>query len=146
MAGAAAPRFAAHFPNGCPPAEAQAATGEFYRLVTSDPPVKRDWQTHAELGLGMKGNVCNWCGLSIYADAADARDNYRRVVERFGPEGTRIGSLIARLLLQPIHGLMQPTPNRRFPDSHHTWWPYEDADRTSSFVQILEDARHDLGT
>ena len=82
----------------------------------------------------------------MYADPRDAVAMYQEVVYRYGRDGTRIGRLVARLLLTPIHGQILATPNQRRHDSHHTWWPYSDTDRLSSLDQIVEDASNALGT
>ena len=146
MATATASQFGPEFPPNCPPPSATSANATVYRLVRRQPPDATDFQTHAELDLAPRADPCDRCGLSVYADPNDAVAKYQEVVNRYGPEGTKIGRLVARLLLTPIHGQFLATPNQRVHDSHHTWWPYCGADRLSSFDQIVEDASNALGT
>jgi|SRR5665213_1243541 len=129
--------FGAHFPPNCPPASAVECGGIVYRLVSGKTPTIDDFLTHAELGLAPRADACDRCGLSVYENRGDAIALYQRVVARFGPQGTRIGNLVARLELTAAHGRQLATPNQRTPDSHCTWWPFADVDRVSSFDQIV---------
>lgn len=132
--------FAEHFPNGCPPSDAFPASGTMYRLVSHNPPTEDDLATFAELGKAQNGDECLRCGLSVFATQDDAADLYRFIARRYGTNGTRIGSLVARFDLQPEHGQLKPTPNRRSSNSHHTWWPYAISDRASAFCAVAQDA------
>jgi hypothetical protein len=136
--------FADYFPEGCPPEQAGPTSGTFFRLVRSDPPGEDEFRTHREKGYNRGGDPCQKCGLSIYGEQTDAADLYRFFARRHGVHGTRIGNLVAKLSLNPSHGKLMPTPRQRRPDSHHTWWPFCETDRVSSFVEIVEDARDGL--
>lgn len=139
-------QFDPGYPANCPPPEAEDANGTVYRLVHQQPPDPTDFRTHAELKLAPRADPCERCGLSVYARETDAVAKYLEVVGRFGKEGTKIGRLVAQLVLNPSHGRILATPNQRTHDSHHTWWPYSGSDRLSCFDQIVEDASHALGT
>jgi hypothetical protein len=137
--------FADYFPNGCPPDDSAMANGPFYRLVRNEPPDGSDLLNHHERKL-RGGDPCERCGLSIFQRQSDATELYRFFARKHGNQGTRIGHFVAGLALKSEHGKLKPTPRRSPPDSHHTWWPFRDVDRLSSFVAVVEDAKDGLDT
>lgn len=136
--------FPNYFPENCPPDDAKPAGGTFFRLVRSDHPGEDEFRTHHELGWRGGAEPCQRCGLSVHAEQKDAVALFRFFAQKHGRHGTRMGNLVARLKLEPSHGKVKPTPRPSRPDSHHTWWPFRDTNRASSFVDIVEDASDGL--
>lgn len=137
-------RFADHFPNDCPPADAANPSGErFFRLVSSNPPNADDFRSLTELGRPSPKEPCKSCGLSIHREPGDAAAQFLTIARRYGLSGTRVGRFVAQIELCARDGVVQPTESRVSP-SHHTWWPYEDADRRGTFRKVVEDAGNAL--
>lgn len=102
-------------PCDCPPHDAQPATGCVYRILSGEEPAPGDFRSHREMFPEQKfDDECDACGLSVYAEAADAV-RMRRRIPRLRKGTIAIGTLKAVL------GKIKYTSkgNR---DSHHTWW------------------------
>jgi hypothetical protein len=105
-----------HFPDACPPADADAV-GTFYRFVLQDPPIADDF---VSLWLKRDGNgiatevKCKSCGLSLFTDLNDV-EKARRKVPAFRPAKVAMG------VLSTVEGKIKPTPSM-IVKSHHTWW------------------------
>jgi hypothetical protein len=110
----AAPAFADHFPQSCPPPDAEDARGPIYRVVKSDPPGLDDLETFFEMGEVREGRECECCGISVFR----AIDDAFAYSEKF----PYLGELVAMATLLPEHGKTRPTPRPKAP-SHTTWWP-----------------------
>ena len=117
--------FPKSWPEGCPPAGAEPAHGQVFRVCRTHPPSPEDFMSHAELGKKSSGSECQRHGLSVFRAYRDAR----HVTQAF----PKLGGLIYRADLQPAQGQTQPTPGRDRP-SHATWWPYEDVNRAQPFT------------
>ena len=102
-----------HFPDSCPPAEAQPDDLEAFRLVANSPPAKEDFVSHI---VGKKrfpdAEHCRACGLSVYRDLSDAK----AARMRFKPLK---GMMIARGNITVNDGVVLQTST---PASHYTWW------------------------
>ncbi len=106
------------YPENCPPAEAEQASGTVYRLVRHDPPQAEDLKTYFEENPRFFDSkpelLCKGCGVSVYTDLRDIR----RLKKRSKKLKNRH---IAEGKLNPTLGRIQHTPSRRR-KSHHTWW------------------------
>lgn len=117
--------FPKHWPDTCPPPDAEPASGAVYRICRENPPAVEDFQSHAELGKTSKGNECIRHGLSVFRNPSEAR----HLTELF----PKLGKLIFRGELTPEHGKLKTTPARTRP-SHVTWWPFEKVERAAAFT------------
>ncbi|MCP2726873.1 hypothetical protein [Limnofasciculus baicalensis] len=65
-----------HFPSGCPPQNANNASGEVYRLIKHDSPTPKDFKSwreeNKEKDCPNGVTECQACGLSVYTEKADA--------------------------------------------------------------------------
>ena len=107
------------YPENCPPAEAEPASGIVYRLVCHDPAQEGDFKTPFEENpkrFDYKSNIKN-CGLSVQTDIRDSEQLQKtmKMVPRFK------NSQIAKGELNPTLGLIQHTPSSKY-KSHHSWW------------------------
>jgi hypothetical protein len=104
-----------YFPDDCPPAEAQPASGQVHRLIAGQGPTNQDFRPYREIYPMRKFDApeCMVCGLSVYRDIADIA----RLKARVPAMRKR---LIADGVLQPSLGKILHTPGRE--KSHHTWW------------------------
>ena len=121
----------AHYPKGCPPADAMDADGQFYRFVSNDPPQGDDFLSLRQLNPRRTypdvATECQSCGLSLLQDASDAKRMKSRI-PAFRNKLVAIGAL------RPDCGRVLPTPSRSS-TSHHTWWvPEELIDPSPLFV------------
>ncbi len=111
-----------HFPDGCPPAEAVPASGEFYRLVDHDPVEEVDFWSHRELSdAGLIGTQrwteemeCRAVACSVFQDKDDA-------VSAQGMSGRMRKKRIAMGDVSG-DGVLLATPSSRTGSSHHSWW------------------------
>lgn len=108
-----------HFPENCPPIDASRVEGQYFRLVTADPPVEWDVMSHKERDPGKNwgSGQCRACGLSIYGDEEEARKTRRRIPALRGTK-------VAIANVTPASGVVAPTPTRTA-KSHCTWWVFE---------------------
>ena len=118
--------FPDDWPVDCPPADAQDASGEFYRLVKSDPPASWDLMTHHERGTRRHDPPCLRCGLSIFRSRDDAEHQ-----SRIFP---KLGKIIGKGILLPTYGKTKPTGKL----THTTWWVYTGIDRSAAFTSFEE--------
>ena len=106
------------YPENCPPAGVERASGTVYHLVQHDPPQTEDFITYYEENPKFfESNphlICKGCGVSVYTDLRDIR----RLKKRSKKLKNRH---IAEGKLNPTLGRIQHTPSRRR-KSHHTWW------------------------
>ena len=121
-----------YFPDGCPPQDAQPATGEVYRLVKKNPPESKDFiptrKKQPSKDFGEK--ECEACGLSVLRNVEDAV----RVKSRAPGMKKR---LVAKGTLNPHLGRIKRTPSKKFGQVHHTWWAPTDIQPWSVF-RIIE--------
>lgn len=129
------------WPNNCPPSDAVDANGDYFRLVFSDPPSKRDFQSYAELGLRHHEDECLRCGLSVFRAASDAARLYRYMRKRH-PKGVNLGHLVARLELSSVDGKTGQTRRQ----AHFTWWPYAETNRATTFRSIVMDSSNAMAS
>jgi hypothetical protein len=115
--------FPSSWPKGCPPEDAIAAQGVVYRIVRSNPPTPSDFASLHEQGRPVTNKPCESAGLSVFWALSDAL----HCAEKF----PYLGELIALGRLEPLHGMLKPTPRRD--NSHTTWWPAEGIARHTVF-------------
>ena len=130
------------FPPGCPPADANHASGTFYRLVGNDPPApddftpgfllfpgrnfcKRPQPTHGVSRLFMA------CGLTVFRAKEDAT-RMKEIVPRLRNKFLAGGELM------PDLGKIKHTPHHEG-CSHHCWWVPNGMDPTHRFTVIDEE-------
>lgn len=118
--------FPDDWPPGCPPADAQAASGLLYRLVKSNPATASDFLTHADLGKMPKAPPCLRVGLSVFR----TRDDVVHQAELF----PFLGNQVASGEVCSEHGKTKLTPGKM--PSHTTWWPYLGVDRVALFPTV----------
>jgi hypothetical protein len=104
-----------YFPPDCPPAEAQLASGQVYRLIKAENPTSQDFKSYREIYPTRKFDMpeCIVCGLSVYRDVGDITRLKARVPAMRKLQ-TATGELDASL------GKILHTSGRE--KSHHTWW------------------------
>lgn len=107
-----------YYPDNCPPAEAEPASGIVYHLVQYNPPQVEDFVTYYQEDPNFfQSNphlICKGCGVSVYTDLKDIRrlkKRYKKFKNRQIAEGN----------LNPTLGVMKHTPSNRR-KSHYTWW------------------------
>jgi hypothetical protein len=115
--------FPSGWPEGCPPADAVAATGRVYRVVRTDPPVASDFLSLLEQGRPIADRPCESAGLSIFRAFQDA--------VHYAEKYPHIGEMVAEGQLEPRHGVLKLTPRRS--NSHATWWPADGIARHAAF-------------
>lgn len=121
--------FPSHWPSECPPADSTACTGEYFHLLTANPPGKDDLKSFAEKERILRHVPrcpCMPYGLSVFAEREDAM-----FMQRAMP---KLGAFIAVLQLRPDDGKAMRTPGQR--PSHHTWWPSRDCIRVDKVESI----------
>ena len=103
------------YPENCPPAEAEPASGTVYRLVKHDTARAEDFKSVFEenpKGAKKKKTVKIY-GLSVHRDLSDSerlKNRARKFKNRQIAEGS----------LNPTLGMIQHTPS--IEESHHSWW------------------------
>ena len=123
-----AQRFEDDLPDGCPPAEAVSAGGQFYATHRSLPPDADDFRTAAGRGAFPGGDDCQRHGNSVMADLADARH-----LCRLYPDVHRH---VSRAALAATDGMLSANPTRCFP-SHHTLWRFAGVTMHGLFAEVV---------
>ena len=103
------------YPEDCPPAEAEPASGTVYRLVKHDPARAEDFKSFFEenpKGAKKKKTVKIY-GLSVHRDLSDS-ERLKKRSKKFKNRHIAKGSL------NPTLGMIQHTPS--IEESHHSWW------------------------
>lgn len=123
-----------HYPDSCPPSDAQTPAGRYFRLAESDVLgpgfLRSQWERMPERRFD---DACMARGLSLYASAEEAR----RLQRRFPLMSTwRLVSAD----MGGAEGVMKPTPSVS-EKSHNTWWLPEEADRDTEWRRftLVED-------
>ena len=110
------------YPEDCPPAEAEPASGTVYRLVKHDPARAEDFKSAFEGNPrgAIKKETVNIYGLSVHRDISDSErlERHERLKNRARKYKNR---QIAEGNLNPALGMIQHTPSNKY-KSHHTWW------------------------
>jgi hypothetical protein len=117
------------FPPQCPPSEANDASAEVFRLVSSNPPSVIDFESWAQRHPKKWMGNCKASGLSVFTAKLDALRLVRRV-----PGMSASGDLIASANLSAEAGKLMHTP--RIGNSHHTWWAPAGFDHTAAFKVV----------
>ena len=112
----------------CPPSDAEACSGTYFRVGRGNPPTADDFRSQAEMGRAVGGDECLRVGLSTLRDLSEANHLVRL--------NSRLGSVIYKGDLIAAHGKSKLTSSRKSP-SHTTWWPFVDIDRAGLFA-VLE--------
>ena len=115
------------YPEDCPPLEAEPVSGTFYRLVRNNPPRAEDFKSVFEENpkrFNYTPTTEN-CGLSVQKDPQDTVRLER--IERLKKRSKKFKNRqIAEGSLNPMLGMIQHTPSKKY-KSHHTWWVPVDA-------------------
>jgi hypothetical protein len=114
------------FPAQCPPLEANDASTEVFRLVSSNPPPVSDFESWAQRHPKRWMGNCKASGLSVFTAKSDALRLVRRVPGML--------TLIASAELSPEAGKLMHTP--RDGNSHHTWWAPDGFDHAAAFKVV----------
>ena len=103
------------YPENCPPAEAEPASGTVYRLVKHDPARAEDFKSVFEENPrgAIKKKTVKIYGLSVHRDLSDS-ERLKKRSKKFKNRQIAKGSL------NPTLGMIQHTPS--IEESHHTWW------------------------
>ena len=102
------------YPENCPPAEAEPASGKVYRLVRNNPPKAEDFlSTWEEYPGRFPEPTIRISGASVYTDPQDV-ERLKKRVPQLNDRKTAKGELNSTL------GFIQRTGGRE--RSHHTWW------------------------
>ena len=109
-------QWPAHFPSGCPPIEAVAASGMVYRIVANAPPQAKEFRSVYEKNPSKYAADCRARGLSVHKDRTELQKLLRTV-----PAMKKLGEHIASAALEAAHGKLKATPSGRG-KSHCTWW------------------------
>ena len=110
------------YPDNCPPAEAEPASGTFYRLVRHNPPRAEDFKSAFEENPKLFTHIpmVKRCGLSVQKDLQDSERLER--LERIKKRARKFKNRqIAEGNLNPTLGMIKHTPSHDY-KSHHTWW------------------------
>lgn len=119
-------KFPDNWPDDCPPADAEAANGNYFRVGKNNPPVADDFKSHAERGIAPSANPCMRAGLSLLRSTDDATHQTNLF--------PKLGKLIFCGSLSAEHGKTKLTGGKL--PTHTTWWPYEGIDRVAPFVCV----------
>jgi hypothetical protein len=115
--------FPDDWPEECPPADAEDANGEVFRIVRTVRLSADDFRSYHEMGI-RRGDPILRYGLSLFRLRSDAEHASRMF--------RNLGKVIAQATLLPEHGKTKQTGRA----SHITWWPYTNVDRSSLFTIV----------
>jgi hypothetical protein len=123
------------YPGGCPPEDASAANGAYFRFVEHDPPQAADFvrPVHGPRGAKLDPADCGHHGLSLFAEEDDVR-RMRQLVPPFAKK------MVARGELEPQMGVVARTPTEisgRVLRSHHDWWVTTDYREVPPFSVVV---------
>jgi hypothetical protein len=121
-------RFPDWFPKGCPPSDAEDATGTIYRFVRSANPIQPDeFKSYHETGEVPNGPACERCGLSVFRKIEELRRMLRHLWNKY--PGRTYGPHVVKRELTASDGKIKQTRGH----GHHTWWTYDGVPRHASF-------------
>lgn len=122
------PEWPAHFPPGCPPADARDLDGPVLYLVSSNPPVAKDFESAAQRGAYPGAPACERaalsCGLTL-----DYITTLRKAVPRLRP------MMIAQALLGAECGKLKQTGK---PGHHSMWLRAAALERAPSLFKVIQ--------
>ena len=112
------PAYREPLPADCPPPEAEEIIRPrlVFRLVQSDPPADRDFQSQRALNPERpyrRVTECQARGLSVFSDRRDAEARLKRRNLR--------GMRLCQVFLSAGAGYIQQTGDHS--PTHYTWWP-----------------------
>lgn len=123
-----------HFPEGCPPADSDTATGEIYRFISKkhDKPMPEDFRSWREQNPGktISGDIteCQACGLSVYTCYDE--------VKRLTPLIPKLRKMkLAKGVFNEGMGRIKNTPSLNS-KLHYTWWIPKNSKPWEYFVII----------
>lgn len=120
-----------HLPPGCPPGDAEACTGEIFRLVPVLPLNDKGFVSQFDLYPSQTWeDECMARGLSVrlsYESATRLRNRVR---------GLRKFKIVVACLETPV-GMIRQTGSDQ---EHYTWWPEDGADLLSLFTVHASEA------
>ena len=122
-------KFPDTWPANCPPADADDAQGDVFRLVKHNPPLADDTASHMETGKLPTAPACLRCGLSVFREMRDAV-HQRQLLPK-------LGRFIAQAELVAEHGKTELTKGTQ--PTHTTWWAYEGVNRHRLFSVVQEE-------
>jgi hypothetical protein len=121
-------RFPDWFEPGCPPSDADDASGTVYRFVHSHNPVLPDeFRSYHETGEVPNGPACERCGLSVFHKIEELRKTLRHLWNRYPKR--EYGQHVVKRELSASDGKIKQT--RR--PGHYTWWAYDGVTRDAAF-------------
>lgn len=105
-----------YYPDTCPPSNAEAASGQVYRLVDEGGPADEDFVCHKLIYpyKDWEDKECQACGLSVHP-SLESSDRLKRRIPALRNKRAAVASLQAK------HGLLMRTPSSA-DKAHHTWW------------------------
>lgn len=118
--------FPSDWPHECPPASAEDANTDAYRIVRASPPTADDFKNHYELGREKSPRRCRARALSVFRSKEEARKAW--LVLRY------LGDHFASGRLRPIHGKTMLAEGTH--PGHLEWWPYEGVDPAAVLTKV----------
>lgn len=119
-----------HFPENCPPTEAQQTAVDVYRVAVNSPPNHEDFMTYKEEGKRYnKTNECLACGLSVFKNISDVHTMLQNV-----PMMRKKIRYILKGNITGESGVVGDTPKHY--KSHATWWLYSGLAPEEHFVLL----------
>jgi hypothetical protein len=123
-----------HFPDCCPPSDAEARKIIVYRFLDDKESSPTDFLTVRQKRLDRcfleKEVECRACALSVLANREEVVRLQRRVPRWRKP--------VAEGLLTDGHGLIKHTPSFNVGKSHHSWWIPKGVEPAEIFYTIIE--------
>lgn len=116
----------------CPPRDAEACAGLYYRCCKNSPPASSDMRTSEETGRLPAADPCLRRALSVFRSVEDA-DHQVRLFPGWKKKFVATASLAAE------HGRSMLTSGRQ--PTHTSWWPADGLDsvaRAALFVVARE--------
>lgn len=119
-------KYGKDYPNMCPPEQAKAYVGSFYRLCESTDPSESDFITHYELGNIPRGQECEARALSFFDDLGAIENLKQKFKKKFGNKVAVLVDITSK------HGI-------GILENHHlNLWEYKD-------VSFLETTKNQEG-
>lgn len=124
-----------HYPEKCPPGDAETVSGVVYRFTNKTNPKHRDFLSYYELkpGENWGGKACQARGLSVYTSEEDCKAAISLV-----PALKKKKLCIAEL--GSGYGVIAPTPSKNN-YNHKTLWPLISAQGLAEIFMPIETSK-----
>lgn len=126
-----------HFPDSCPPNDAECKVMTVYRFLEDDEIKPECFLTVRELSPHRKfpeaEKECRACSLSIFTSKEEVL-RLQKTVPRFRKP-------VAGGKLEKTSGKVKHTPSSGKNNSHHSWWVPSDVKPWTLFYEIIESPR-----